>query len=623
MSCPVCFTLYTSESAEKPRVLPCGHDLCTTCLTTMTSARAEIACPKCRAAHTIRDVLSVPTVYALITTPSTVTCDDLEKRECQQCEIAPKAATKFCAECPILLCGTHANAHATQRLTHDHALLPASFSSFWKTNVDKHLTARNRVIQKRLILEQGETLHLAAETHVTTSRKRVADDLANLHQQVDGLMSGAAARVKQAVLEHRTHTVQQADDFIEANTVTAAYTKQSNQSIFDALAESYDFMASAHLPTTAAELRPLLSQLDALSARMDAPVVFSNQLDMPVYTVSKVNSFRFERALNHMVDAQVVRPFSSVPLDSILVVGGTKTFTNPADNNVYSVCLENCEQYEIFTDQWRETRVNLGSGRVDSSLLLLDNHFFAVGGYNFRRPRVRPASSESHIGTIVHLSSEWNAIDSWFPSGHCLPDNSYSLCATTCGGLGVIASMNLLDNRASSLLYMDPTYTTLGSLCELPLKFKRFSLVSLDHTIYTIGGQINDVGVQTVFSYSLGADRMVSDVSLALPVGLVDVKTFVDAGSIYAIGGINMEDNFNRMLYRLDPREGQWASVGVQDSLCSSGSVVAHLSTVFMIGGRDGDIVSNKVTAVDLRINRSMRKADMINGRADHASVVY
>ena len=181
--------------------------------------------------------------------------------------------------------------------------------------------------------------------------------------------------------------------------------------------------------------------------------------------------------------------------------------------------------------------------------------------------------------------------------------------------------MNLLENRASSLLYMDSTYTTLGSLCELPLNFQGFSLVSLDRTIYTIGGQINDGRVQTVFSYSLGADRMVSDVSLALPVGLVDAKTFADAGSIYAIGGINTDGNLNKMLYRLDPREGQWASIGVQNSFRGSGSVVAHLSTMYMIGGRNGDIASNEMTAVDLRINRSMRKADMTTRRLDHASV--
>jgi hypothetical protein len=68
MSCQICFNTYTYDEEMIPRILPCGHTFCSSCilrLVTMTSKR-PFKCPNCRTDHRrFRNIESYPKNYSL------------------------------------------------------------------------------------------------------------------------------------------------------------------------------------------------------------------------------------------------------------------------------------------------------------------------------------------------------------------------------------------------------------------------------------------------------------------------------------------------------------------------------------------------------------------------------
>lgn len=62
-SCLICFGVYDKDR-RRPRVLPCGHSLCSCCITNMIIC-CSITCPSCRAQHEITNTEHVPINYDL------------------------------------------------------------------------------------------------------------------------------------------------------------------------------------------------------------------------------------------------------------------------------------------------------------------------------------------------------------------------------------------------------------------------------------------------------------------------------------------------------------------------------------------------------------------------------
>ncbi|KAL3152727.1 hypothetical protein ABBQ38_012318 [Trebouxia sp. C0009 RCD-2024] len=72
VKCPYCWQSYSSSPEDRtPRVLQCGHSLCTGCLGQVlsTNLRGGLRCPTCRQPHTLPDtptVAAVPRNFALM-----------------------------------------------------------------------------------------------------------------------------------------------------------------------------------------------------------------------------------------------------------------------------------------------------------------------------------------------------------------------------------------------------------------------------------------------------------------------------------------------------------------------------------------------------------------------------
>ena len=95
LECPVCMELYTD-----PRLLPCSHTLCKTCLDGVVK-NSSITCPVCRATHSVppsgtagfpRNLAIAGMVDSLCVeckmTHSDVSCSHCNKMVCQNCHVA-------------------------------------------------------------------------------------------------------------------------------------------------------------------------------------------------------------------------------------------------------------------------------------------------------------------------------------------------------------------------------------------------------------------------------------------------------------------------------------------------------------------------------------------------------
>ncbi|PVD21980.1 hypothetical protein C0Q70_17783 [Pomacea canaliculata] len=116
--CPVC-----NNSFVLPKILPCGHVFCRTCVISLINARKQPECPMCRSAfadpakqgENIADAL--PTDEAL-NSLATVVNILTQEHECHACDGVK--AESICSQCLVKLCAACTRAHKKLPVTRNH-----------------------------------------------------------------------------------------------------------------------------------------------------------------------------------------------------------------------------------------------------------------------------------------------------------------------------------------------------------------------------------------------------------------------------------------------------------------------------------------------------------------------
>ena len=118
LSCQVCFEEFTEDGAHAPRILPCSHTLCHTCIGQLI--KDWIECPECRQKHkTTNKERSFPQNKYIVTLMKRKMCNEqLTLSEFQTCEEHGKELNMFCKEsqCNKPICRTCLR---TQHRRHD------------------------------------------------------------------------------------------------------------------------------------------------------------------------------------------------------------------------------------------------------------------------------------------------------------------------------------------------------------------------------------------------------------------------------------------------------------------------------------------------------------------------
>ncbi|XP_070561118.1 tripartite motif-containing protein 2-like [Ptychodera flava] len=121
--CSIC-----SERYKKPKVLPCQHSFCETCLVHLVRKTGKLDCPMCRRPCELPDggVANLQTNFVLnqmvdhFEKPVT---EVSETRKCGSCDRSEATVTNHCLECDVGLCESCVGGHGRLRITRSHRLM--------------------------------------------------------------------------------------------------------------------------------------------------------------------------------------------------------------------------------------------------------------------------------------------------------------------------------------------------------------------------------------------------------------------------------------------------------------------------------------------------------------------
>ena len=119
LTCTICQDTYSD-----PRVLPCLHSFCKSCLSKLASISTSVKCPLCRNEHAfsakgVDELLPNTQLARKVEKLSTTT----EKSKCDQCEGDTTDVVSFCSNCEGYLCESCDGAHKKMLAFKSHVLM--------------------------------------------------------------------------------------------------------------------------------------------------------------------------------------------------------------------------------------------------------------------------------------------------------------------------------------------------------------------------------------------------------------------------------------------------------------------------------------------------------------------
>ncbi|XP_059904585.1 E3 ubiquitin-protein ligase TRIM47-like [Gadus macrocephalus] len=124
-SCPICLDVFNS-----PVSTPCGHNFCTTCVTTFWDDKDQYKCPVCNEIFQTRPDLRVNTLlsemvdqFRTFTRVKEQQCVEPGEVPCDVCTGTQLKAVKSCLVCFISYCQTHLEPHQRVTVLKSHELV--------------------------------------------------------------------------------------------------------------------------------------------------------------------------------------------------------------------------------------------------------------------------------------------------------------------------------------------------------------------------------------------------------------------------------------------------------------------------------------------------------------------
>ena len=108
LTCSICFKEFEDDGALVPRILPCSHSLCDTCIGQLIQGN-QIECPKCKSRHEIRkEGKTFPQNRYIMAHIKRKNTEQQTPSEFEKCEEHGKELNLFClnSECYKAVCRT-------------------------------------------------------------------------------------------------------------------------------------------------------------------------------------------------------------------------------------------------------------------------------------------------------------------------------------------------------------------------------------------------------------------------------------------------------------------------------------------------------------------------------------
>lgn len=176
--CPICCENFVTLD---PRVTPCLHIVCLSCLKEMASLKDKFVCPICRYdfSNSVQSLDQLPVETSILAKVA-------QYRDCDSCE-KPTPASHKCKECQKLLCRIHADAHLLDKDFTGHNITETSvaFNNMCPTHSTEFITLQCSNCNVFLCGRCDMTPHAACKVVLTVSI--VNENLTALTQPINAI----------------------------------------------------------------------------------------------------------------------------------------------------------------------------------------------------------------------------------------------------------------------------------------------------------------------------------------------------------------------------------------------------------------------------------------------------
>jgi uncharacterized repeat protein (TIGR02543 family) len=276
--------------------------------------------------------------------------------------------------------------------------------------------------------------------------------------------------------------------------------------------------------------------------------------------------------------------------DKIYAIGGISGST-----------LSTIEEYDPLTDLW-EAKAFMPTARRLMVVAAVNNKIYVIGGIG--------GSDPNHI-TYTNVTEEYDPLnDEWttksiFPIEEAFNNvlgNQYIGGAAAGGKIYIVAySAGGTTSQCPTYIY-DPSNDTWDTGEPVPFTYTRYSVSSLNDTIYALGCY----GLSSQ-SLKMAKYDPISDSWLLVASPNVErrnAQIVAANGKIYAVGGTSMEfDDVVSTIEEYDPSTDQWQEIeSMPTARCSTG-LVALDGDIYVIGGSESpsDSVISPLDTVEAR----------------------
>ena len=260
LSCQVCLEEYGEDGEHVPRLLPCTHTVCESCIKQLISDK-KLNCPECRTKHEAEnDVKTFPQNKYLIAQIRRLAKEEKENEGSERCEEHGKELNMFCREptCQKTICISCMKDHRK----HDVLNIEEKMKDDLLQDVDN--LRKKLEIRKQIGIEIKKDLAMKAEKCIEMLEKK-KDELVD-HINV---MITEAKEIK----EETEHYVEAEISVDEVNLSRADKIKQDLESKKD--------------PENRRDLKTLVDTVMQISESSDQALITAEFLQYPVFQASE------------------------------------------------------------------------------------------------------------------------------------------------------------------------------------------------------------------------------------------------------------------------------------------------------------------------------------------------